>query len=265
MQRLMHPQLKDLVDLQEQDLRLLDLRAQLAAFPRRFAELDARLAEAKATVEKARDTKLNATKERRKFEQAVEQCKDRIQKYRNQTSQVKTNEAYKALQHEIETAERDLSAAEDRLLEEMVAAEEYDRQIQAAEQAAREIEAAARSERGAAEKERAALEEEAARHEAQRKLLVVRIPEDRLDHYIRIAKRHGGIALAQVREQGNDQACAMCGVRILPHVFEEIRKGDFEEMIHCETCTRILYYVEPPPAPAPPSTGSAGASAESKA
>jgi hypothetical protein len=32
---------------------------------------------------------------------------------------------------------------------------------------------------------------------------------------------------------------------VRPHVFQEMRRADSDEMFHCETCTRILYYCEP--------------------
>jgi hypothetical protein len=234
--------LKDLIELQEQDSQLLVLRDQLTEFPRRFAAMDERLASARSSVEKAKVAQITANKERKKFELDAEQCKDRISKYKGQSSAVKTNEAYRALQHEIEMAEQDLARSEDRLLAEMVAAEEYDRQIKAAQSTLTETEAVVRAERDIAERERAAEEKEAAEHEAQRKLLAARIPEDILDHYTRLGRRHRGVALAQVRERGNEQSCAMCGVLILPHLFEQIRQSESDELFHCETCTRILYY-----------------------
>jgi uncharacterized protein len=259
----MHALLKSLIELQEQDSRLLALRAKLAEFPRRFAGLDAQLAGAHAGVEQARAAKVAATKERRKFELDAEQCKDRIAKFKGQSAAVKTNEAYRALQHEIEMAEQGLASAEDRLLAEMVAAEEYDRQISAAEIIFAETEGSVRLRREVAEREQAALEKEATEHEAERKVLVARIPEDTLDHYTRLGRRHNGVALARVRERGNEQSCAMCGVLILPHLFEQIRRGESDELFHCETCTRILYY-EPPAAAVPPEGVQDGKGAEAE-
>ena len=68
-----------------------------------------------------------------------------MRKYRDQTSQVKTNEAYKALQHEVQMAEEEIAKAEDRLLEQMVAGEEYDRRIKTAERLLKEVEDVAAS------------------------------------------------------------------------------------------------------------------------
>jgi predicted nucleic acid-binding Zn-ribbon protein len=62
-----------------------------------------------------------------------------------------------------------------------------------------------------------------------------------MDHYDRIMKKHDNVALAEVR----DEKCSACGMRIRPHVFQEMRRSTSHEMFHCETCTRILYYLEP--------------------
>jgi len=32
---------------------------------------------------------------------------------------------------------------------------------------------------------------------------------------------------------------------VRPHVLQEMRRANSEDMFHCETCTRILYYIEP--------------------
>jgi predicted nucleic acid-binding Zn-ribbon protein len=261
----MHALLKDLIELQEQDSQLLILRAQLAEFPRRFAAMDERLASARGNVEQAKAAQIAANKERRKFELDAELCKDRISKFKGQSSAVKTNEAYRALQHEIEMAEQGLAISEDRLLAEMVAAEEYDRQITTAQSALAVTEAAVRVERDAAERDRDAEEKETAEHEAQRKLFASRIPEDTVDHYTRLARRHHGVALARVRERGNEQSCAMCGVLILPHLFEQLRQSESDDLFHCETCTRVLYYVETPTTDAAPYTSTASAPEENPA
>ena len=94
--------------------------------------------------------------------------------------------------------------------------------------------------------EKAAAEKEFAELNAERALAVAKIPENLLDHYERLIKKHNGIALAEVR----DEKCAACGMRIRPHVFQEMRRANSEEMFHCETCTRILYYIEPEPSEA---------------
>src|SRR5271155_5407070 len=241
------------------DLRLNDVRARLAIFPKKLAEFDARVASARAEVDHSKAAQLATVKERKTYELDVEQWKEKVRKYRDQTSQIKTNEAYKALQHEVQMAEAEIAKAEDRLLEQMVAGEEYDRRIKASEKTLKEVEEAVRGERIKVEVEKAAAEKDLAELTAERTRLAVEIPEDMRDHYERIAKKHNGVSLAEVR----DEKCTACGMRVRPHVFQEMRRANSEEMFHCETCTRILYYVEPVVAPAAASATQASASASS--
>ena len=233
--------LQNLLDLQSVDTRLQDVRTRLAAFPKKIAEVDARVAGAKAELEKSIAAQFATVKDRKKYELDVEQWKDRVRKYQDQTSQVKTNEAYKALQHEVQMAEDEIAKAEDRLLEQMVSGEEYDRRIKAAEKLLKEVEDVARAERAKIDAEKSVAEKELAEGNAERARAVAQIPEDMMDHYDRIMKKHNNVALAEVR----DEKCSACGMRVRPHVFQAMRRAASEEMFHCETCTRILFYVEP--------------------
>jgi uncharacterized protein len=233
--------LQNLLELQSVDTRLNEVRARLAKFPKRLADAEARVAGAKAEVEQSKAAQLASFKDRKKYELDVEQWKERVRKYRDQSSQVKTNEAYKALQHEMQTAEAEIASAEDRLLEQMVSGEEYDRRIKSSERVLKEVEEVARAERSKVEAEKGAAETLLAGLTAERARVLEAIPEDLLDHYERIAKKHNGIALAEVR----DEKCTACGMRVRPHVFQEMGRRTSQEMFHCETCTRILYYIDP--------------------
>jgi len=233
--------LQDLLELQSVDLRLNDVRTRLAAFPKKVAEVDARVAAAKTDLEQSKASQLATIKDRKKYELDVEQWKERVRKYKDQTSQIKTNEAYKALQHEVEMAEAEIAKAEDRLLEQMVAAEEYDRRVKASDKLLKEVEIVAAGQRAKIDAEKAQAEQEIAQLDAERSRVVALISENLLDHYDRISKKHHHVVLAEVR----DEKCSACGMRVRPHVFQEMRRTNTEEMFHCETCTRILYYVEP--------------------
>ena len=132
--------LQDLLELQSVDTRLQAVRARLAAIPKRTADAEKYVIAAKAELEKSKAAQVAVIRDRKKYELDVEQWKDRVKKYRDQTSQVKTNEAFKALQHEVDNAEKEITNAEDRLLEQMVAGEEYERSIKASEKLVKEAE-----------------------------------------------------------------------------------------------------------------------------
>jgi hypothetical protein len=236
----MHPNLKHLVELQSVDLRLGEVRAALATFPGRLAEVEARVEAARATLARAKDSLTTSLKERKKYELDVEQWKEKARKYKDQSFAVRSNEAYKALQHEIEMAEAEIAKAEDLLLERMIAGEDFERQVKAAEKNLKEVEAAAEANRATLRAEKKAVEEELARLTAERDATVAALPEDLLDHYQRIARRHSGVAVSQVREE----TCTMCRVRVRPHVFQALGNPATQEIFHCESCTRILYFIE---------------------
>jgi len=238
----MHPHLKPLIELQAVDLRLIEIRERLAKFPKRLAEVEGRVAAAKHDVAAAKESLLTGQKERKTYEMDVEQWKERAKKYRNQTGEVKSNEAYKALLHEIQNAEDEIAKAEDRLLERMVSGEQYDREVKAAEARVKEVEAVAAKERQTIQAEYNATQKELTAAEAVRAAAMSAVPEDLVSHYERIAKRHGGIALADVRGEG----CGQCGVHIRPHVIQQLQRANNDAFFHCETCTRILYYAADP-------------------
>src|SRR5579871_5141332 len=143
----MHPAIPRLIDLQSIDLKIAALRTQLEAFPKRIMALDHKLTDARAAVASAKEAQVNSLKERKKFELDVDQWKERAKKYRDQSGAVKTNEAYKALQHEIANAEAEVAKAEDAQLEVMMAGEEAERRVKHAEANLKEDETAVNKER----------------------------------------------------------------------------------------------------------------------
>jgi uncharacterized protein len=248
--------IQQLVHLQALDMRLLELSSRLQALPAQVAAIDKRMNDARQQIAVAKEALTTSLKDRKTYEMDVDSWKEKARKYRDQSSAVKTNEAYKALQHEVQHAEKQVAEAEDRLLERMVAGEEYERQVKSAEHSVIALESEARIEKQKILTAQASLKEELQAKEAGRREIAAEIPENLLNTYGQIARRRHGIGVAEVREE----ACGLCGVRIRPHVFQELRRSDCHDIFQCETCTRILYYVEPPAATAP-DTGSKASAA----
>src|SRR5438094_8705591 len=143
----MHPAIPHLIELQRADHQIAVLHAELDRFPKRMREAETNLGSARAEVASAKEAHAQAVAERKKFEFDGQQWKDRARKYRDQSGAVKTNEAYKALQHEIANAEAEVAKAEDRQLEVMMAAEETERRVKIAEVGRKEDEKAVTTER----------------------------------------------------------------------------------------------------------------------
>ena len=245
-----------LIELQRVDHLIAALHTEMDSFPKRVREADAKLNGARAAVAAAKDGLVGSQKERKKFELEVQQWKDREKKYRDQSGAVKTNEAYKALQHEIADAEAEVAKAEDAQLEVMMAGEEAERRVRHAEANLKEDETAVTKERKEIEALQSERKKQLACLLAERERSLAPIPEELRELYARIAKRHHGTGVAEAR----DGQCRGCGMRVLPHILQELRRDPNEEIYRCESCGLILYTLEPIPLPDPASGSDRAAS-----
>jgi uncharacterized protein len=256
----MHPAIPRLLDLQALDHRISALRAELDSFPKRVLEADAKLHGARAAVAAAKEANAKSASERKKLELDVLQWKERARKYRDQSGAVKTNEAYKALQHEIANAEAEVAKAEDRQLEVMVSSEDAEIRVRNAEANLKEAEQAVNAEKKQIQSLNTEKKKALEALLAERQRMIAPIDESMRDLYERIAKRHHGTALAEAR----DEQCRGCGLRVLPHILQLLRQDTNEELFRCESCGLILYSLEPIPVANPDGApGDAASSASS--
>ena len=237
----MHPDIQKLIELQQIDTRMAALRTEIAALPKEVAAIEAKLAGSKAKVEAAQAAIKADEGARRKHESDIKDQQEKISKYRDQSLKVKTNQEYKALMTEIEHAEKEIAKLEDKILEIMVAADARKETLKQAEATLKADTAENEKEKEHARKQTAEDEKELAELSEQRKQLRAGIGDDTLRHYDRVLKLRGS-ALAAVHD---NQMCSVCRVILRPQVYQDVMKG--EEIMYCDSCQRILYFVPPPP------------------
>jgi len=249
----MHPAIPHLLELQRLDQTVATLRAHLDSLPKRLRDADAQLNGARSAVTSAKEALTQALGQRKKLELDAEQWKDRAKKYRSQSSSVKTNEAYKALQQEIAAAEAEASKIEDRVLEQMMSLEEIERRVKRVEAELKEAEQVVAVEKKQIETQYQDEKKKSAAAAGERDEVAKKVPEEVLNLYTRIAKKHPGSPMAEAR---GDQ-CRACGLRVLPHILQLLTSDTDEELFRCESCGRILYSLVPIPhaAPKPESDG----------
>jgi predicted nucleic acid-binding Zn-ribbon protein len=240
------PQLEHLIELQNLESAIEESRRRIAAHPQRLAEADARLAHAKEGVEAAKQRLKASQDERREAEKEAAVYQSRLSKFKDQLSAVKTNKEYQAMQHEIETAQRELGSVEEKVIERMVDADALTADVKKAEQTLvaqhKEVDAEKKSLAEELVTVEAALKEAAGKRAA----LVASLPSHLLALFEQVARARKGIAIALATRDG---LCSACHVRLRPQVFQEVRRND--QIIQCASCNRILYYVPPPAAPEP--------------
>src|SRR5579859_7265810 len=181
--RSMHPAIPHLIELQRVDHQIAVLRSELESFPKRLREADTKLTGARSEVATTKDALAKINSERKKFEFEGQEWKDRARKYRDQSGAVKTNEAYRALQHEISNAEAEVAKSEDHQLEVMMKAEEAERRVKLAESRLKEAEQSLAAEKKAIEAQAAELKKKLEADTAEREKVIAPVPEDLRDLY----------------------------------------------------------------------------------
>jgi predicted nucleic acid-binding Zn-ribbon protein len=231
----MLPDIEKLLELQIADKEIRRLRDEVAALPKRVAVIEQKLAGTKAHLEKVRTAAKVDEANRKKFEANIKDLQGKISKYRDQSLDVKTNDQYKALLHEIQFAEQEIRLNEDRILEVMVNVDAREKDVKAAEAELKAETAEIETEKEDARKVTAEDQTKLAEWNAKRDALRHEISEDTLRQYDRVAKFRGS-GLAEVREQ----KCMGCQVMLRPQTYNEVKNG--EKIMVCESCQRIVYY-----------------------
>ena len=234
----MLPDIQSLIELQQTDREIQRLQEEVAALPRRVAEIESKLANTKAQVEKAKATIKADESNRRKLEMDIQALQQKITKYRDQSLEVKTNEQYKALMHEVSFAEQDIRIIEDKILEGMLDVEVNEKRLKAAETELKAETAEIEKEKTEARRRTAEDEAQLSEHNAKRNQLRGAVAADLLRHYDRVLKLRR-TALAEAR----DHKCSACQLMLRPQVYNDVRTT--EHIIICDSCQRILYYVPP--------------------
>lgn len=127
------PLMEKLLILQDRDTRRLALEAQLKAVPRDIAAIEQRVAAEKNAIEAARTELKELETKKKLLESEIGLAEGKLGKYRTQQSQVRKNDEYQALGHEIETTEAAIGALEVQELEVMYSIDEAKKRFAAAE------------------------------------------------------------------------------------------------------------------------------------
>ena len=238
----MHPDLKAVIEVQQLDQQVADLTAQIESLPTQIQTLQSQLDDFIRAHEE-RKKRLSANlKERKDLEGDIKEIQEKIVKHKDQLYQVKTNDQYKAMLKEIEGEERNIRKIEDDVLEKMIEAEDLQKLVQeaAARLGGEKARVAAEIKRLEDERQSDLDEREALQN--RRKEVAALLTDSVLSLYERLRTYRTGAAVAEVR----DGLCTACNVRLRLQVYNELRSND--AVFTCENCSRIIYYVGPPPA-----------------
>ncbi len=236
---LMTPEIERILRLQSIDTKAAALEKEIATLPKQVAAIERVLESHLRRLEADRAALVANQRERKKLDGDIQTQQQKISKLRDQTLQAKTNEQYRAFQHEIEFCETEISKAEDRILELMGESEPLDAAVKLAEVALKQeqgqVDLAKRRAR-----ERTTMDQEGlAKLQADRVAVVAELKPQMIVAYDRIRKKSNGIAVAEAA----DGRCGACQITLRQQFMQDLRRN--EELMFCESCSRILYYNPP--------------------
>jgi predicted nucleic acid-binding Zn-ribbon protein len=235
----MHPDTRLVSQLQAIDLQMTELEKEVAALPKHIAVIEKTLESHQRRLDADRAALTANQKERKKLEGDIQMHEQKISKLRDQMLGAKTNEQYRAFQHEIEYLQKEIRTAEDRILELMSESESLETAVKTAEVALKDEKRLVETEKSRARERTAADQAQLQQLQAQRVEAAGKLPAATLAEYARIRKKWHGVVIAEA----TSGRCAACQIVLRPQYLQDLKKG--EHLMTCESCGRFLFYNPP--------------------
>ncbi len=234
----MLPGIHALLELSRVDMEIAALEEEKATLPGAREALAVNRSEAAAGVEAAEAALGEAEQEQRRHESVMADREALVAKLEGQQHQVKTNEAYTALLHEIEQAREGISEAETAILEAMEGIEVARAALERAKALLAEADASIAADGAKIDDREKSLDQSLGNLRREREGHASGVDAATMATYERtVARRRPAVALVK------GEMCMACRVGLPPQAILEMRKG--ERVITCGSCRRILIFEAP--------------------
>lgn len=238
----MHEDLVTASKLQTLDQRIAALEKEIALLPKDIALIEKQLDSHLRRLEADKAALATNIKDRKKLEGDVELARQKVSKLRDQMMSAKTNEQYKAFQHEIDFLDKEMRSNDDRTLDLMGAAEPLEAAVKKAEAELKIEKSHVEGEKKKAQARTAEDQKGVADARAERAAIVAAAPPALIRLYENIRKRWGATVVTEIE----DDLCKGCKLSMRPQFMQDLHLGN--KVMQCENCGRLILY-NPPIAP----------------
>lgn len=230
----MHPDIEQLLKLQEIDEQLLELERSKEYLPEIIENVKSEVANAAHDVEETTRQLEEAKVKHRQLEGDLQEAQSDLAKYEKQMATIKTNKEYDALTAEIEGSKERIGFIEDEII---LTLNEIDELTTGLEEAQKKKEVVTESNKSALEnlqREMGSVEEKVQAKLDERKNITVRVTKSTLSVYERVRRGRGSPVVVALKKN----ACGACFKSQPPQRIQELRKG--LTVITCDNCGRFL-------------------------
>jgi len=229
-----------LLELQDKDLRIFNLKKQVISVPTEKERVRHELQVSEDRLETVKSGVMDLESKIKQIEMDISDDNDRKVKFQQKSVEVRKNIEYRALMNEIERCDKDITAAEDK---QIAMWEELEKIKEIFAAAKKEFDAghvridAAIKDLDVREKN---CQTQVEKMTAERDELTTGVEAELLTHYDRLIARSklpDGFSKAVVSIQNTN--CGGCFLTMTPQVVNRVKK---DELINCENCGVFLYY-----------------------
>ena len=241
-------QLALLYQLQERDQELLLIQQKLQDIPQSIKQLEADVVEYEEDMAAKSAEFAETEREQRSKNAEIEMNAAQREKYRDEQRIVKTNEAYDALERQIEYLDMEDEEAEDTILVLMEKSDQLKEELAQLEVEVNREKQKTATETAQLQRELRELETERDEQLKRRKAFLPKIEKGLRDEYHRWMKAQFASRSGAARPKtgfvalSKNGICASCRIAIQPQTLKEAQK--YRKQVYCSSCKRLLY-VEP--------------------
>ena len=228
--------LDKLLVLQERDGKRLALEQQLRSVPREIEAIEGRIAAEKAAIETAKTEWRELESKKKQLEIEIGSAEEKVARYKTQQSQVRKNDEYQALTHEIDTAQSGIGTLEEQEIGIMLSIDEARKRFMAAEAELKQNITGHEAKIRALREHEHHLQEDVRAAQAAVAAVRPEVPPAQLKIYDRIAVRPGHPVCVTV----NGGRCGGCHLKVPTHI--EVQARNLQEIATCDQCGRVVYW-----------------------
>ena len=237
----MRVELEKLVDLQKTDTNIRKLKKAIETAGQRRATIEQEFEKHAFSIREIQGRRDTLTSDRTELERQIAENKTYKERAERNLKHAQNQKEYETAMREIDALQKQIAVYEAQIIEKMTAAEEVEKELESRADEINTLDAKREEAFKEFDAELEKNEAELAAETKKREAVFTTLPAQLASVYNRLAQRsRDGIAVAEV----TNGSCSACFMSLRPQMQVEVKRGD--QIITCESCTRILYISSKP-------------------